>query len=100
MRKYYILAISYEGSWDINSDDIVCVGSKTKINSYIQCKYPKYFIEHNNIKKLYTEKYVEITAEIQLYLREHHTGYAVMAFVQEEVMNLNGTHKKMMPEKD
>lgn len=76
MVKYYILGASYEGPWDTNSDDIVCVGSKEDIDFYIEEKYP----EHENTDDLYSEGNVEITSEIRLYLLEHHIGYAVMAF--------------------
>uniref|UniRef100_A0A6C0BJ88 Uncharacterized protein n=1 Tax=viral metagenome TaxID=1070528 RepID=A0A6C0BJ88_9ZZZZ len=32
----YISALNYEGRFDVNSDDIVVVGSRTDINNYIK----------------------------------------------------------------
>jgi len=75
--QYYILVSSYEGKLDINSDNIVCVGSKSKLNSYI-CS--QYLDQHINTSKLFCDGHIEIDAEKRLYLLEHRVGYAVMAF--------------------
>ena len=81
VAKKYILCACYEGDFDINSHEIVCVGTKKNIREYV--KSMRFSTKHSSneiIKQLFKDTYCEINCEIMFNLLEHHVGYCVMAF--------------------
>jgi len=76
-KMKYILCSCYEGRFDTNIYNFICVGSKKTIQAYIVSKYKKNIHDFDILFKDYQ---YEINADIMLFLEQHRVGYCLMAF--------------------